>query len=674
MRGVERYLLACLLLSCQLCCAVNRREAPPKPEIQRALNSVPLAFEPNAGQAGAETKFLAHRAGLIASFAPDAVRIALPEKTPRAARLEIGFGRSARILGEEEQPGKTNYLRGKDPAAWHTGIANFARIRYAQLWPGIDLVFYGNGEHLEHDFLVSPGADPRRIAFDLRGAGSVKTDPEGNLLVWLGEGLVTFKKPVAYQETASGRRPVDSAFKVDGTKISFRIGAYDHGRALVIDPVLVFSTMLAGSTFEGISGMAVDAQGNIYVSGISYSTDFPTTAGSVEPACAGCSSTSNDGFVTKLNPAGTALVYSTFLGGTADDFAQSITVDGNGNAIVSGITLSSDFPAVNPIGSFSGANTYHLFLSSLSPTGSALNYSGVIGPLNAISAFGTATPAISLLVPLALDASGNAYLTTQTLFSTFPTTPSAIAPVPPNPPAAVLVALKVSPAGSLVYSTAIPGRAAPGSGNLAPGNPAPNTFFQNAIAVDSSGSAYIAGQANDGLPATLGVIGPAFASDSGFNVFFPQEGFLLKLNPAGSALTYATYVPATDKVSAMRVDASGNAYLGGVTSSSSLAISPNAFSAGTGCAGCQAGYLLKINSNATATLGGTYLHGGEPFQNGGAQLAHIAVDSSANILATGIDPFTMPPVHPLIQPAPAISSRSAATFPLCCSPPADRTH
>jgi hypothetical protein len=209
MRAVEHYFFACLLvvLGFQLSFAADPSATIPKLQAQRTLSSVPLAFEPNVGQAHPEAKFLVHRAALAASFAPDAISIALPAKGGHAARLEIGFDRSARIVGEQELPGKSNYLRGNNPTAWHAGIANFGRIRYSQLWPGVDLVFYGNGEHLEHDFLVAPGADPRRIVFTLRGAQTIKTSPEGDLLVDLGQGLVTFKKPVAYQQTASGRKP-----------------------------------------------------------------------------------------------------------------------------------------------------------------------------------------------------------------------------------------------------------------------------------------------------------------------------------------------------------------------------------------------------------------------------------------------------------------------------------
>ncbi|HET9839197.1 MAG TPA: SBBP repeat-containing protein [Candidatus Angelobacter sp.] len=614
------------------------------------MASIPLAFEPNVGQSDPPTKFIVHRPGLSAGFAADSVTLLLPQKGKASARLEMRFPHSAQIAGEQPLPGKTNYFRGNNPAAWHAGISNFGRIRYTQLWPGADLVFYGNGGHMEHDFVLAPGADARTIVFELEGMRSLEKTPEGDLLVQLDDSLITFKKPVAYQETSSGRREVAAAFKLNGNMVSFALGHYDHSRALTIDPVLVFSTLLAGSVFEQISSMTVDAAGNIYVTGDTGSADFPTTAGSVHPNCNACNGVAEDAFVTKLNPTGTALVYSTFIGGSDFDTAHSIVVDGSGNAMIGGNSLSSDFPAVNPIGAFVNNNTWHMFVASLSPTGGALNYSGIVGPLNLLDSFPATSIPSSTHVPLAVDSSGNVYSAVDTIYSTFPTTPGTIAPVPPNLQAAALVAMKISPTGSLVYSTAIPGRAAPGPpGNF--GAPGPNTFFQYEIAVDASGNSYIAGQANDGLPTTLGVIGPAFASDSGTFVFFPQEGFLLKLNASGSAITFATYVPGTSRATKMRLDGSANIFLAGVTNSAALPVSATGFQKDPGCAGCQADYVLKVNNSGTSVLAGTYVRGAPRNTTDGSNLFDIALDPGGNVFVSGSDPeaLNFPMKNPLEQ-------------------------
>ncbi len=619
-------------------------------EVQAALRSAPLAFERNGGAADKNVRYVVHGFGIGAGFASNAISFLLPVETHRATRMGMSFaGRSAQIVGEQELPGKTNYFRGNNPANWRTGLANFAQIRYRRLWPGIDLAFYGNGEHLEHDFVVEPGAAAKQIAFDIDGAQKIELLPSGDLVIHVDGGEVNFKKPVAYQQTSAGRKQVAAEFRLNGNRVSFRLGRYDHRRTLTIDPVLVFSTLLAGSLFDEITAMAVDASGNIYVTGETGSADFPTTPSSVHPACNACNGVALDAFVTKLNPTGTALVYSTFLGGSDFDTAHSIVVDSNGNAIIAGNTFSSDFPSVNPISTFTTTANWHMFVASLSPAGSALNYSGIVGPLNVL-AFSPSTIPSSNRVLLAVDSSGNAYATTQTIFSTFPTTTGVLAPVPPNPQTGVLVAMKISPTGSLVYSTAIPGRAAPGPpGNF--GAPGPNTFFQDAIAVDSTGSAYIAGQANDGVPTTLGVIGPAFSSDSGNFVFFPREGFLLKLNPTATAITYATYVPGTSLVSKMRLDGSGNIFLAGVTNSAALPVSATGFQKDPGCTGCQADYVLKVNPLATAVLAGTYLRGAPRNITDQSGLFDIGLDPSGNVFVTGSDPegLNFPMKNPLEQ-------------------------
>ncbi|HET9280983.1 MAG TPA: SBBP repeat-containing protein [Candidatus Angelobacter sp.] len=652
MSSIQRYILAALffIVSCPFILAAQPPETAARLQARHTLSSVPLAFEPNVGQSEAKTRFIVHRSDLSAGFAADAVTLLLPQKGAAAARLDVDFGRSAQIVPEHELPGKTNYFRGNNTAAWHTGIANFAQIRYSQLWPGTDVVFYGNGEHLEHDFILAPGADPKRICFELKGAQSLETTRNGDLLVHLGGSLITFKKPIAYQETTSGRKQVAANFKLNGTRVSFNLGRYDHRRTLTIDPVLVFSTLLAGSVFDQVTAMTIDAAGNIYVTGDTGSADFPTTPSSVQPACDACNGNAEDAFVTKLNPTGTAMVYSTFIGGSAFDTAHSIVVDSNGNATIAGNTFSSDFPAVNPIGTFTNSNTWHMFVTSLSATGSVLNYSGIVGPLNVLDSFPAPSIPSSVHVPLAVDSTGNVYAAVETIFSGFPTTTGTIAPVPPNPEAAVLVAMKIGTTGSLVYSTAIPGRATPAPpGNF--GAPGPNTFFQFEIAVDSTGNSYIAGQANDGLPTTLGVIGPAFASDSGNFVFFPQEGFLLKLNPTGSALVYATYVPGTTRVTKMRLDASNNIFLGGVTNSGALPVSATGFQKDPGCPGCEAVYVLKVNNSGTSVLAGTYLRGAPRNISDQSTLADITLDPSGNVFITGGDPeaLNFPMKNPLEQ-------------------------
>jgi hypothetical protein len=387
-----RYLRACLpaLLAVGLVSlpafpsesAVQSSNLPPdtRKQIRQTLLAMPLAFEPATAGPGA-SKFVMRRTGVSASFTEKGFEIILPGEGKQTARTGITFhGGATRPTGMKELGSRSNYFLGSDRARWRTGVANFAQLRYAELWPGIDLVFYGNGEHLEHDFVVAPGADASRIRLDFGGQERVFVDHNGDLVVQTASGQITFRKPAAYQETAGGRQLVQAGFQVKGSSAGFVLGKYDHRRALTIDPVLVFSTLLAGSVREDLFGLALDSAGNIYVSGSTLSADFPT-ASPEQAACAGCKTGDGDAFIAKLNPTGTALVYSTFLGGQGSDVAFSIAVDASGNAIVGGTTTSTDFPSVNAIATPACCDIEHMFVTSLSSTGASLNYSGVIGPL-----------------------------------------------------------------------------------------------------------------------------------------------------------------------------------------------------------------------------------------------------------------------------------------------------
>src|SRR5947209_2167126 len=408
-------------------------------------------------------------------------------------RLQVDFGgHAAALRAEGALPGKTNYLHGNDPAKWRTGIANYSRLRYSQLYPGIDLVFYGNGEHLEHDFLLAPGADSGKIQMSFKGAEHLELDQQGNLLVQLGSGTMTFERPYAYQDSATGRHTVPATFQLQGQRVSFKVGRYDKRLPLVIDPVLSFATFLAGNSDDTIEAVAVDSAGNIYVTGETLSLDFPVSS-VTQPFCKGCLGNTNEIFVAKLDPTAHTLIYSTLLGGNDFEFSKAIALDANGNAIISGYTQSPDFPSVNAIGTVACCNNAYAFIASLAPDGKSLNYGGVI-VLIAPDKFTVNSPAPHVFVTV--DPAGNAYASGQTGSPTFPTTPGTIAAVPTISGSPTLWAIKVNPTGGLVYSTAIPGKLPLDS------LPPLNTFIPHAIAIDASGNAYIAGTAGDGLPTT----------------------------------------------------------------------------------------------------------------------------------------------------------------------------
>jgi hypothetical protein len=297
--------------------------------------------------------------------------------TPDAAVLRsrfVGANPQPQVVGVDQLASTSNYLIGNDPSQWQTNIANYGRVEYQNLYPGVDLVFYGNQQHLEYDYVVAPGTDPGVIKLAIDGAESMTLDDQGNLVLHTSGGDVLEHAPVVYQDTSGDRQPVSGQFMLDGDgQVCFALGAYDHSQPLVIDPVLTYSTYLGGSRGDTGAGVAVDAAGNAYVTGYTSSADFPTTPSAPQTTYGGGS---YDAFVAKLNPTGTALIYSTYLGGSGEDIGYGIAVDAAGEAHVTGSTGSTNFPTTT--GAFRttyGGGSYDAFVAKLNPTGTALVYS-----------------------------------------------------------------------------------------------------------------------------------------------------------------------------------------------------------------------------------------------------------------------------------------------------------
>jgi hypothetical protein len=240
----------------------------------------------------------------------------------------------------EELPGKVNYFRGDDPRAWRTNVPTYRKVSYRAVYPGVDLVYYGNGRQLEYDFIVTPGADPRAISLGFEGVGMPAVDGDGDLVLPVEGSHLRLRKPVAYQEIEGTKRNVPARYELTGDRrVAIRVAAYDTTKTLVIDPVLVYSTYIGGGGEDNGSGIVVDATG-IYVAGLTVSFDYPMGGTPFQGAIAG----DYDAYVTKLNPEGSALIYSTYLGGTSTDYGLALAVDGSGNAYVTGLTASTDFP------------------------------------------------------------------------------------------------------------------------------------------------------------------------------------------------------------------------------------------------------------------------------------------------------------------------------------------
>jgi len=573
--------------------------------LSESYGKLPLQFEQNQGQTDKSVRFLARGPGYGLYLTDNEAVLALGKPTPLALRMRlVGAAPAPRASGLEELPGKANYFVGNDPAKWRTNVPTYARVRYEQVYPGIDLVYYGNQRQLEYDFVLAPGADPKKIVLGLKGAERLEIDAQGDLVLHAGGDSVRLHKPVVYQERDGARHDVAGRYVLKrGNRVGFKVAAYDRARPLVIDPVLSYSTYLGGSRGDAGNAIAVDGTGNAYVTGRTNSTDFPTTLGAFQTQwasgfnpCGPDPVPPTDVFVTKLNATGTALIYSTYLGGHLDDSGTAIAVDAGGNVYITGWTFSrSDFPTT--MGAFQPTSTaindcfQGAFAAKLDPAGSQLIYSTFLSWLDAGNA-------------IAVDSNGQAHVTGSTGNpSAFPTTPGAFQTSSAG--ASVVFVTKFNAAGSgLIYSTLL-GNSSNDSGN--------------GIAVDNAGNAYVTGSAGANFPTTPGAFQTGPSGSGG--------GFVTKLNPAGSALVYST-LRGNALGSAIAIDNAGNAYVTGSAGSTNFPTTPGAFQP-TSAAGGP--FATKLNPSGSALVYSSYLAG----STGGDFGAGIAVDANGDAFVTG---------------------------------------
>jgi hypothetical protein len=357
-------------------------------QISEIYGHLPLSFEANGGQTDGQVDFVARSSGYTLFLASAEAVLRLGSVgAQRDGGLEtshnrrdgvlrwqlFGAGHQGRAVGLEELPGRVNYLVGADPARWCTGIPTYERVAYREILPGVDLVYYGKQGQLEYDFVVKPGANPDVIQLGFSGAQTMKQDGHGDLRLGCVPGQVRLRRPQAYQDVNGVREVVTAGYTLaKGGRVGFRLGTYDPRVPLVIDPMLVYSAYLGGAGADSGAGIAVDDEGQVYVTGSTTSSSFPT-AHPLQPENAG----GRDIFVVKLNPEGSSLVYATYLGGNDADEGTGIAVDRQGNAYITGSTRSADFPTVNPqstsadLGPCRGENA---FVVKLNSEGSALEY------------------------------------------------------------------------------------------------------------------------------------------------------------------------------------------------------------------------------------------------------------------------------------------------------------
>jgi hypothetical protein len=636
-----------------------------------------IRFEENAGQTDARVRFVA-RGGGQTLFLTEREAVLAVRGGPAGSRSIVrtslvGASPAATPRSEGRLAGTVHYFLGRTAASWHPNVACYQRVRYAGVYPGIDLVYHGRQGVLEDDFRIAPGSDPGRILLSYDGVRGLRLDGKGDLVVSTASGEVVQRRPVAYQEPGGIRRPVEVAYALaGGARVRFDLGAYDRSQPLVIDPVLASSSYLGGSLADSAAAVAVDSSGSWYVAGFTASLDFPATAGSVQPASAG----GTDAFVARIDASGTSLVYATYLGGSASDSASGIRLDTAGNVYVAGETASSDFPttagafqAVMP-GRASG------FVAKLDPSGAALVYSTYLG--------GSET---SRCDAIAVDGSGSAYLTGRTDSTDFPTTPGVLFPTFRGGRYDAYVT-KLNPAGTgLVYSTYMGGGdndalfgIALGPGNTAcvaggsdsPDYPTTPSAFQtvvqdtdpvvtkldagatallystflggsldreraNAIAADASGFLYVTGF----TPSTDFPVVHAAQPVKGAG----YDGWAARLDPSASgaaSLVYSTFLggDGDDRGNGIALDGSGGAYVvGGASAGAGFPLVDPIQAAYGG--GPSDAFIVRL-SPAGAIVYATLLGGA-----GSDQANAVAANASTASVAGGTDSSNFPTVSPL---------------------------
>jgi hypothetical protein len=725
-------MLGNIMLSAQSNPAARSDSSKPGPKTQARIletyGKLPLSFEENQGQTDAQVKFVSRGSGYTLFLTADEAVLSLHESTkndeasptnrqqpplaPTAnpvLRMKLYQANpSAKVTGADELPGKTNYFIGNDSKKWHTNVPTYAKVKYQNIYSGIDLVYYGNQRQLEYDFVVAPGADPRRIQFDVRRASKISTDKNGDLVFRFRDRELRWRKPVVFQETDGTRQTIEGSYVVrHGRRVGFALGEYDSRRTLIIDPAIAYSTYLGGATnFSEATAVAVDASGNAYLTGNTRANDFPVTQGAFQTTCPDYGkdcSTWGAAFITKMNPGGSALVYSTYLGGNEGAQGSAIAIDAAGNAYVTGFTYASNFPTTP--GAYqttcSGCGYYQglgdAFVTELNPKGSALVYSTYLGGNFLNQAYNdTQTDGI------AIDASGSVYVVGYTNFGGFPVTRHAFqrkcGSCKAGPSLINAFVTKFNPTLSeLVYSTFLGGSksdyassmALDAAGDLYLTGTATSTNFPvtkgafqttcnspcwdifvtelnpagsdlvystylggsipqgaaqwgSSIALDAAGDAYVTGETGaPDFPTTPG----SFQTTCHACTHGGGNAFVTEFNSAGSALVYSTYLggSTSDQATSIVLDTTGDAYLSGETSSTDFPTTPGAFDTCSGCNGTfYSGFFSEINPTGSALVYSTYLAGSAGFTSAW----HIAADATGGTYVVGSTSSTDFPITP----------------------------
>ncbi|MBF6651120.1 SBBP repeat-containing protein [Methylobacter sp. BlB1] len=607
-----------------------------KDRAQSHYGKLPFSFEANQGQTDAQVRFLTRGQGYALFMTPTEAVLSLKksqdqirdtslakfshsrEETGTVLRMQfVEANFTPQILGKEKLPGKVNYLIGNDSSEWHTGMPTYAKVSYEDLYPGIDLVFYGNQGQLEYDFVVAPGGDPGQIKLAFKGANKIEINRAGDLVLHMASGEIRLHKPVIYQEIGGARKSIKGGFVLkDSQTVGFQVAANDASHPLIIDPVLVYSTYLGGSDFDDGRSIAVDERGRAYLTGETNSPDFPVDS-ALQPTFGGGSAQVGDAFVVQLTADGGAVLYATYLGGRGEDSGAGIAVDRRGRAYVTGWTNSRDFPSVNALQpKFGGgaAQVRDAFVAQLTADGSALRYSTYLGGSDFDDGRG-----------IAVDKQGQAYVTGGTVSSDFPTM-NALQPKSGGG-TDVFVAQFTADGRALRYATYLGGSGGEGG---------------SSIAVDGQGQAYVTGSTSSSDFPIMNALQPVLGDN---NVpFGGRDAFVAKLTKDGAALRYATYLGgiSADDGRSIAVDRLGQAYVTGRTGSSDFP-TVNPLQAIYG--GDTDAFVAQFTINGDALRYSTFLGGSDT-----EDVRGIAVDSRGRASVTGGTFSTDFPTENALQP------------------------
>ena len=623
----------------------TKNDAEVKLSVAENFGKLPLSFEANQGQSDKQVKFISRSKGYTIFLTPtEAVFSIRQTKQPAVMRMKlVGGDPGAKLEGQQELQGKVNYLVGNDRNKWHTGVPTFRRVHYSNVWKGIDMLWYGTQSQLEYDFVINPGSDVSQVRISIEGADKLTLNEKGDLIANVNGEEMVQSAPIVYQDLPQGRVTIPGKYvlKRDG-EIGFEVGEYDMRRPLVIDPILLYSTYIGGDLQDTGLSVAVDASGRAFIAGETSSSEvfFP-----IENAFQG-SQEDTLGFITKLNPAGNDVLYSTFFG-DSNGFCtgnlcgtqiNGIAVTSDGRAVITGATTNEDNDSLLPITdnafqknglciSWCGLEPNRMvdaFVTMFTADGSELVYSTFFGGR---TNYRYSERGFDIANAVALDSANRIYITGSTVSNTLPTKHAFqwsrhSEGEGKDAFIAVFDPFNTNGNATLLYSSYFGGDA---------------DDIGKGIAVDNDRNAYIVGITSSTdletkSPSSLPPLRENF--QGGFS-----DGFVAKVDTTsdgGASLTYSTYFGGNinDRVESVAVDAQQRAYITGASNSS-----PSSFPLRNAFDSTQTNgeaFVAKLNADGTALFYSSFLGGNNGnTANDGEEGLGIAIDFGGNVYVTG---------------------------------------